>query len=310
LTDSSEEYSTPGESSDITTPTISRPQSQKDYFPPMRETNPKSGKAARFNGPGSHTLKTKFASQVSCGSSDNSSSNENWSRSALPTELTDEEEYSKTPTGKRSTTDLSISAVPLSTIPSGPSLAPASALDRHPSLSRARSTSELQDLGFLPALKHQSISRPIKGKGKEDSRGTSRQVSAEYEVEDKSPNSLARPPPCATIASHSPIGGQYLRDARMNIPAAAQVPPRTTSTPDIEPLAKMLVVCCSCRYFHDMPSRIYECMAKPDNIVEDKDLGVSGQITTFVKCPWCSHSMSTQCCAGYAAVVYLRERLH
>ncbi|KAI0015534.1 hypothetical protein F4780DRAFT_69186 [Xylariomycetidae sp. FL0641] len=77
-----------------------------------------------------------------------------------------------------------------------------------------------------------------------------------------------------------------------------------------EPLAKMLVECCNCKFFHDMPSRVYECMAKPDSVVEDKLLGVSAAITTMVKCPWCAHGMTTQCCSGYAAVVYLKEKLH
>ncbi|KAK4205239.1 hypothetical protein QBC40DRAFT_190198 [Triangularia verruculosa] len=76
------------------------------------------------------------------------------------------------------------------------------------------------------------------------------------------------------------------------------------------PIAKMFVECCSCKFYHDMPSKIYECMAKPDAVVEDRNLGISGAITTAVKCPWCQHSMSTGCCAGYAAVVYLKEKLH
>lgn len=77
-----------------------------------------------------------------------------------------------------------------------------------------------------------------------------------------------------------------------------------------KPIAKMLVECCHCKFYQDMPSRVYEAMARPDDIVKDKRLGVSGQVTTCVKCPWCSHNMSTICCAGYAAVVYLREKLH
>ncbi|KAH8906033.1 hypothetical protein BR93DRAFT_724535 [Coniochaeta sp. PMI_546] len=76
------------------------------------------------------------------------------------------------------------------------------------------------------------------------------------------------------------------------------------------PIAKMFVECCSCRFYHDMPSKLYECMAKPDAVVEDKLRGISGAITTMVKCPWCQHNMSTSCCAGYAAVVYVKEKLH
>ncbi|AEO53897.1 hypothetical protein MYCTH_2295817 [Thermothelomyces thermophilus ATCC 42464] len=76
------------------------------------------------------------------------------------------------------------------------------------------------------------------------------------------------------------------------------------------PIAKIFVECCSCKFYHDMPSKLYECMAKPDAVVEDKLLGISGAITTMVKCPWCQHNMSRACCAGYAAVVYLKEKLH
>ncbi|KAH8899445.1 hypothetical protein GQ53DRAFT_816583 [Thozetella sp. PMI_491] len=86
--------------------------------------------------------------------------------------------------------------------------------------------------------------------------------------------------------------------------------PATVAEQRVAPIAKMFVECCSCKFYHDMPSKLYECMAKPDGVVEDKLLGISGAITTMVKCPWCAHNMTTQCCAGYAAVVYLKERMH
>ncbi|KAH8682271.1 hypothetical protein BX600DRAFT_39031 [Xylariales sp. PMI_506] len=75
-------------------------------------------------------------------------------------------------------------------------------------------------------------------------------------------------------------------------------------------VGKVLVICCSCKFFLDLPSRVYECMAKPDAIVEDKRLGVSAAITTMVKCPWCGHGMTTGCCSGYNAIVVLTEKLH
>jgi hypothetical protein len=77
-----------------------------------------------------------------------------------------------------------------------------------------------------------------------------------------------------------------------------------------EPLAKMFVICCQCKFFHDLPSKIYEAMAKPESIVEDRNIGIAGAVTMMVGCPWCRHGMSTQCCAGYAAVVQLKERFH
>lgn len=123
-------------------------------------------------------------------------------------------------------------------------------------------------------------------------------------------------------------GAAYLQEARKAAPVAAASSSRAlrphfsqnNSSGSIrsaastgiraEPLAKMLVECCNCHFFHDMPSRVYECMAKPDSVVEDKLLGVSAAITTMVRCPWCSHGMTTRCCPGYAAVVYLKEKLH
>lgn len=77
-----------------------------------------------------------------------------------------------------------------------------------------------------------------------------------------------------------------------------------------QPFAKILVQCCSCQFFLDMPSKVYECIAKPDAVIEDRALGVSGAIMTMVKCPWCSHKMSRECCRGYTAMVTLVERYH
>lgn len=126
----------------------------------------------------------------------------------------------------------------------------------------------------------------------------------------------------------SSTGAAYLQEARRAAPGAAASSSRAlrphfsqnkssgsirsvVSTGNrAEPLAKILVECCNCHFFHDMPSRVYECMAKPDSVVEDKSLGVSAAITTMVKCPWCAHGMTTRCCPGYAAVVYLKEKLH
>ncbi|KAI1433926.1 hypothetical protein GGR50DRAFT_458297 [Xylaria sp. CBS 124048] len=123
-------------------------------------------------------------------------------------------------------------------------------------------------------------------------------------------------------------GGAYLQEARKAAPLVTASSSRALRPPynhknssgnikgavsvgyRAEPLAKMLVECCSCHFFHDMPSRVYECIAKPDSIVEDKSLGVSATIGTIVRCPWCAHGMTSQCCAGYAAVVYLQEKLH
>ncbi|KAH8766842.1 hypothetical protein F5883DRAFT_79160 [Diaporthe sp. PMI_573] len=116
-------------------------------------------------------------------------------------------------------------------------------------------------------------------------------------------NSIMGPPVPRSfaLASHpKPSGGPAIPSPRHS----------NLDTTGLKPIAKMFVECCSCKFYQDMPSRVYEAMARPEDTVRDKRLGVSGQVTTCVKCPWCSHNMSTQCCAGYAAVVYLREKLH
>ena len=80
---------------------------------------------------------------------------------------------------------------------------------------------------------------------------------------------------------------------------------------DNEPIAKMFVECCSCRYYHDMPSKLYEFMARPQDMVTlGEDMHFAGSVSMTVKCPWCKHEMSTKCCAGLAAMVYVKERLH
>lgn len=91
---------------------------------------------------------------------------------------------------------------------------------------------------------------------------------------------------------------------------------RPASTPSLgplerEPLAKVFVECCGCRFFHNMPSNLYEAMANPEGVLGARDsLGYAGAISMTVKCPWCKHEMSTKCCAGLAAMVYVKERLH
>lgn len=112
---------------------------------------------------------------------------------------------------------------------------------------------------------------------------------------------LSKPqlPAASTTAVSSPLSSHPVKR-----PSAQEPTPLGT------PVSKMLVECCHCKFYHDMPSRVYEAMARPDDIVKDKRLGVSGQVTTCVKCPWCAHNMSTVCCAGYAAIVYLQEKLH
>ncbi|PNY29043.1 Uncharacterized protein TCAP_01037, partial [Tolypocladium capitatum] len=91
---------------------------------------------------------------------------------------------------------------------------------------------------------------------------------------------------------------------------------RHASTPSLgqlerEPTAKVFVECCGCKFYHDLPSHLYEAMANPEGVLKPREtLGYAGAVSMTVRCPWCKHEMSTKCCAGLAAMVYVTERLH
>lgn len=197
---------------------------------------------------------------------------------------------------------------------------------------KATSASDSTATDFLPPLKHQ----PLHPRGhKAGAASTSLPNSPPPELETSTSTPLR--PALKTSRNHSSssqdssnapsAGAVYLKEARKSVPVLPSsralrpfsmmkptaVTPSKGGVPGEkrgEPIAKMLVECCSCKFLHDMPSRVYECMAKPDSFVEDKMLGVSAAITTMVKCPWCAHGMTTDCCSGYAAMIYLKEKLH
>lgn len=198
---------------------------------------------------------------------------------------------------------------------------------------RSQSTPVLNDeLKFLPELKHQSLVRPnAKSTPRRgvtiDAVPTQATISASQIKSNKARPSILKPShaPESQLANRSDAptasSADYLREARLSAPSTSQASRRllanahsSESHPNSnepgEPIAKMFVICCKCKFFHDLPSKIYEAMAASNNTIVDPQLGVSGQISTIVRCPWCSHGMSTQCCAGYAAVVQLRERFH
>ncbi|KAA8906642.1 hypothetical protein FN846DRAFT_711894 [Sphaerosporella brunnea] len=72
-----------------------------------------------------------------------------------------------------------------------------------------------------------------------------------------------------------------------NGPCTAPTPPK--------PVAKLFVICCRCKYWHDLPSAMYRGMVE------------NGGAT---RCPYCLHGMETACCSGYTCVVYLHQRHH
>ncbi|KAL4945975.1 hypothetical protein BDV06DRAFT_235865 [Aspergillus oleicola] len=115
-------------------------------------------------------------------------------------------------------------------------------------------------------------------------------------------------------------------------------------------VAKLFVICCRCKFWHDMPSEVYASLTNSDplSVALDQELAawdqnaLSGRLSAStskthesstrssksdiqksmrtrlttdlpsgpVKCCWCDHSMSKQCCQGWTTVVQMRQRHH
>ncbi|KAH6717474.1 hypothetical protein BKA61DRAFT_573511 [Leptodontidium sp. MPI-SDFR-AT-0119] len=197
VTDSSEEYSTLDDFLNITTPTLSRPQSEKGYFPPMDDIK-------TSNTPEASPSLGKFNLDLPLMSiavfDDAASGRDSWCRTAVEMELTEDEDHMKTPTGKKSTDFAAAQSQEALPKPD------ASSLNRQPSLSRSVSTPELQDLSFLPALKHQALTKPQKGKGKGILGRKSKQASLDKETLPP-PTSLIRPPPIQAPTTSGGVRG-------------------------------------------------------------------------------------------------------
>ncbi|KAM0128937.1 hypothetical protein ACHAP3_008106 [Botrytis cinerea] len=325
-TGSSEEYLSFDEQSSITTPAVSRPQSQKG--PIASSHDPASRKYHKVQ--------------------------DSWNQTPIPLQIKDYKGNTYTLSGRDTSTSQPANLhVSLSSADPDTDEGVAD-LQRRLSLTKSSSTTALQHtLNFLPELKHQPL-RPRQGPGQRQSSegknvlgkgdgnghghgGKLRRESASasaYAQYNDSKNSLMSSSAFNGGESSNSNGNssssekdnndssQYLRSARLAIPpkkgprfsnqlaASSAQSLHSNGQGGIEPMAKMFVICCGCNYFHDMPSKLYECMAKPEAVVKDEGLGVSGVVSTRVSCPWCGHGMSTRCCEGWAAVVMLKERMH
>lgn len=124
---------------------------------------------------------------------------------------------------------------------------------------------------------------------------------------------------------------------------------KAKATRNPQTIAKVFVICCRCKYWHDLPSEVYARLACPESLVPDNKLGTSrskkqndtgprkltgsrslpfGQfppahaahnmpdlrpaplLPRKVTCCWCGHNMSRSCCEGWTTVVEMRERHH
>ncbi|KAI1503010.1 hypothetical protein F5X99DRAFT_377315 [Biscogniauxia marginata] len=337
----------PPSPSSATTPDSSRPQSRKGTVPfptdapqstfAISSTTHDERKSQKTNRP--QPIEFQAARDYQSTGRDSKLQDDSWSRTAMPIDLGHQ---------STSTFDRIKGLVSTPSLVGGPnSVTFADVLkegvdedglakrkpDRSPLPPRAQSALEIHStMKGLPPHKNQpSFTKHLKNGTASNGLPSSPPVEPFDEVHPR--KSALKLPRNNTSDSQDPQtivsqGAAYLQEARKNVPASSNSSSRALrphfahkdssgsiknagpSDRRAEPLAKMLVECCNCKFFHDMPSRVYECMAKPDSIVEDKLLGVSAAITTMVKCPWCGHGMTTQCCAGYATVVYLKEKLH
>ncbi|KAL3494267.1 hypothetical protein BJX62DRAFT_45831 [Aspergillus germanicus] len=130
---------------------------------------------------------------------------------------------------------------------------------------------------------------------------------------------------------------------------------RTRQTGRDQLVAKLFVICCRCKFWHDMPSEVYASLTNSDplsaaldeelaawerNSLSDRLAGPTAGTRSLrvsstkpplkadiqqrslrtrvtadvpsgpVKCCWCEHHMSKQCCQGWTTVVQMRQRHH
>ncbi|CAM1504574.1 Fc.00g021650.m01.CDS01 [Cosmosporella sp. VM-42] len=190
------------------------------------------------------------------------------------------------------------------------------------------------DPGFLPQLKHQPL-EPGRSKPRQVSMApeplsiehpdsanyleTARKIAPVVPPRGFQSPSTAPQSPLSPITPQSPMAlpSRHHKSA-MSVPEITTKSSRHHPTSSLntygpgEPIAKMFVECCACKYYHDMPSKLYEAMANPEAVLNSaENLGsFMGKVSMTVRCPWCKHEMSTKCCAGFAAMVYIKERLH
>ncbi|KAL8806144.1 MAG: hypothetical protein Q9182_001545 [Xanthomendoza sp. 2 TL-2023] len=125
----------------------------------------------------------------------------------------------------------------------------------------------------------------------------------------------------------SPNAATHLsRTSVSGVPDVFGRTPTPSESVNAKPMAKLFVICCKCNYWHDLPSHLYEAMCTPKGLTRDpqgkgegpkvldvkdgKKKVAEATLETMVKCPWCEHFMTTGCCAGWTAVLYLQERHH
>ena len=214
-------------------------------------------------------------------------------------------------------------------------------LVRKTSIKRPRSNPQLQtqttvtnplpSLDFLPQLKHQPLVKrephflPV-GKDRFPPVPTNyatikimaNKSAAASSNSSNAPDLKLIPRSPLRTPSQFPVPGRTFNRSSTEIGTVSSGKGPAAEGMEAKPMAKLFVICCKCKFWHDLPSKLYEAMALPKELHKDENVAAGkgkGQVAgarleTAVKCPWCEHAMTTWCCQGWTTVVYLHERHH
>ena len=210
-------------------------------------------------------------------------------------------------------------------------------LVRKTSIKRPRSNPQLQtqttvtnplpSLDFLPQLKHQPLVKrqphflPV-AKDRfppvPKDYATIKSMANKSAVSSNAPDLKLIPRSPLRTPSQFPVPGRTFNRSSTEVGTVSFGRGPLAEGMEAKPMAKLFVICCKCKFWHDLPSKLYEAMALPKELHKDEDVaGVKGKgkvtearLETAVKCPWCEHAMTTWCCQGWTTVVYLHERHH
>lgn len=108
-------------------------------------------------------------------------------------------------------------------------------------------------------------------------KGKGREVDSKHAQE--SPKSSSRHPANFQYPPPSEYLGQPKSSGAVTGSGSSAAPPAPS-----KPIAKLFVICCRCKYWHDLPSIMYRAMVE------------NGGAT---RCPYCLHGMEASCCSGY-----------
>ncbi|KAL9103612.1 MAG: hypothetical protein Q9163_001376 [Psora crenata] len=190
-------------------------------------------------------------------------------------------------------TDSVTDDVPKANVPKDPELVVQSmtgdGIVRKTSITKSRSNPQLQtvtntlpSLDFLPQLKHQPLVKTAKRSSTQQSPSESTSVKFRIPPPTSPPSTaykspLSPTPPDLALMPRSPLRSTL----NLGTPGAG-APPFTRSstsiTPlslgktavtdglDAKPMAKLFVICCKCKFWHDLPAKLYEAMALPKEL--------------------------------------------